>query len=69
MAKPAVYVVRSTLNPTVPVNATRTEYERLIELGILDSLDEVFVPPDDIVIQATAPVSPTVGLVWFNTNS
>lgn len=68
MAKPAVYVVRSTLNPTVQVPASRAEYERLVELNVLEALDEVFVPADEIVIQTTAPVAPTVGLIWFNPN-
>lgn len=68
MARDPVYVVRSTLNPTVPYNASRAEYEHLIELGILDSLDEVVTPPDPIVVQTTAPASPFVGLIWFNPN-
>lgn len=67
MAKAPVYVVRSTLNSTVAYNASRAEYEHLIELGILLSLDEVITPPDDVIVSATTPASPAVGQVWFNT--
>lgn len=66
MAKPAVYVVRITLNPGVATNVNRTEYERLIELNVLSALDQVLVPPDDIVISSTEPVAEFVGQVWFN---
>lgn len=66
MANAAVYVVRTTLNPTVPYRVDRAEYEHLVELGILAALDEVITPPDPIVIQTTEPVAPLVGLIWFN---
>lgn len=68
MAQAAVYVVRSTLNPSVAYNATRAEYEYLLELGILSSLDGVVVPADQVLVQSTTPVSPQVGQVWFNTS-
>lgn len=68
MARPPVYVVRSTINPGVPYNATRAEYEHLVELGILESLDEVVIPADQVLIQTTTPTSPLVGDVWFNTS-
>lgn len=68
MAQPAVYVVRTTLNPGVPYNATQAEYEYLLEQNILDSLDAVTVPADRVVISPTAPISPPIGQVWFNTS-
>jgi hypothetical protein len=64
----AVYVVRTTINPGVTYRVNRAEYEHLVELGILDSLDEVVTPPDPIAVQATEPTAPFVGLVWFNTS-
>jgi hypothetical protein len=68
MAAEAVYVVRSTLNPAVSYRTDRAEYEHLIELNILDSLDEVVIPADQIVVQTTEPVAPAVGLIWANPN-
>lgn len=66
MAQQPVYVVRTTQNPTVAYNVTRTEYERLIELNILASLDLVFTPPDPIVIRTTELPGDFVGQIWFN---
>lgn len=66
MAKPSVYVVRTTQNPGVAYNVSRAEYERLLELQILAALDLIYAPPDDIVVSTTEPASPAVGLVWFN---
>lgn len=66
MATAPVYVVRTTLNPGVAYNASRAEYEQLIELGILASLDAVVTPPDSIVIRTTELPGDFVGQVWFN---
>lgn len=69
MANPAVYVVRTTLNPGVQISVPRAEYDHLVELGVVQSLDSVTVPADQILIQTTTPVAPQVGQVWFNTSA
>jgi hypothetical protein len=64
MAAAAVYVVTTTLGPQYEVS--QAEYEQLLEQNLVDSLDGVFVPPDDVVVSLTPPVDPPVGQVWAN---
>lgn len=64
----SVYRVHVTTNPTVQFEVPRGEYEYLVRLGLILSLDEVVVPADKVLIQTTDPVGPTVGQVWFNPN-
>lgn len=61
----SVYVVTTTIGPQYRVS--QAEYEQLLELNLVASLDLVFVPPDDVVASPTPPVSPAVGTVWANT--
>lgn len=62
----AVYTVRTTLNPGVPYDVSRAEFEQLTDLGLVSSLDAVTVPADQVVALPTAPTVPFVGLVWAN---
>lgn len=64
----AVYTVRTTLNPGVPYDVSVAEYEQLTDQGLIQSLDGVTVPADQVIILpgVTPPASPTVGQVWFN---
>ena len=64
-----VYVVTTTINPGVEYAVDGDEFQQLIELGLVATLVSATVPSDRVVISPTAPTLPTIGQVWFNTNS
>jgi len=64
-----VYVVTTTINPGVEYAVDGDEFQQLIELGLVATLVSATVPSNRVVISPTAPTLPTIGQVWFNTNS
>lgn len=62
----AVYRVHVTTTPAVQYEVSRGEYEYLVRLGLIATLDEVVIPADKVIIQTADPVSPQVGDIWFN---
>lgn len=67
MANAPVYVVRTTQVPGVAYRVSKAEYDYLVELGLVASLDEVVVPADQVVItDGQVPANPAVGTVWFD---
>lgn len=63
-----IYRVTVTQYPGVTFDTDRAEYERLVDLGILDTLVEVVTPPEKIVVSTTEPDPAVryVGLIWAN---
>lgn len=62
----SVYVVTTTLGPQYEVG--QDEYENLVELGLVASLDEVVIPAAQVIVSPSMPTSPAFGTVWFNTS-
>lgn len=64
----SIYVVELTINPGVQLEVDAAEYERLTELGLVASLDDVYVPADKVVVSNTLPASPPPAgtVLWFN---